>query len=296
MTRSVSVNLAAHLAGGARTIATCWKVTRTDSQVFGFTSHDRDIDFGGVTYVASTGIQRSAIATAADLSTGNLEASGVFDSAAITEDDIRAGLWDHAAVEIFEVNYRDLTQGAVKEIDGWLGEVTFHGNQYRVELRDKAAALNNFVTERMTPACLATLGDSRCKKVLTGYTATGTVTSVTDDRVFDTDLSGATVNLTPSTTGAPDADYFSGGLLTWTTGANAGRSMEVRAYDVSGEVSLQLPMVSTVAPGDEFVAVVGCPKDRDGVRGCELRFDNVVNMRGFPDLPGIDKLGKFGGQ
>ena len=37
------------------TLATLWKVTRLDAEVFGFTDHDKNIVFGGVTYEARSG-------------------------------------------------------------------------------------------------------------------------------------------------------------------------------------------------------------------------------------------------
>lgn len=38
-----------HLDGGATTLAWCWKVTRRDGMVLGFTEHDRALNFDGTT-------------------------------------------------------------------------------------------------------------------------------------------------------------------------------------------------------------------------------------------------------
>ena len=46
--KTVSAGLEAHLALEATTLATCWKVTRTDGTVYGFTSHDKDLVVSGV--------------------------------------------------------------------------------------------------------------------------------------------------------------------------------------------------------------------------------------------------------
>ena len=53
--KSVSGALATHLAGAVTTLATCWRVTRTDGAVFGFTDHDRDLVVSSVTYAAASG-------------------------------------------------------------------------------------------------------------------------------------------------------------------------------------------------------------------------------------------------
>lgn len=292
--RTTSAELATHIAGNATTMAVCWKVTRTDAQVFGFTSHDEDIPFEGVTYVSTRGIGRSTVEASTKLQAANLEVVGVLDSAAISEDALRAGTWDHAEVRVFEVNYADLTMGVLRQMRGWLGEVTVEGSSYKAELRGLADALNKSIGEVVGPGCTAVLGDARCTADLTAYTTTGEVTAVVDGRrVFDTDLAGAVVRLTPSSTGAPPVDYFATGLITWDSGTNAGRRMEVKTNAADGRVTLQLQMAEDIAPGDSFTIVAGCLKSRDV---CAAKFGNVVNFRGFPDLPGVDKIMRVGGQ
>jgi uncharacterized phage protein (TIGR02218 family) len=289
--------LIAHLGGRATTLAMLWRVTRTDGQVFGFTSHDRDLVADGLTHRASLGIQPSALQEGVGLAVGNAEVQAAFASEAITEADLRAGVWDHADVRVRLVNWADPSMGTLKMLRGWLGEVSFDGFTYRAELRGLADLLNRNAGEIVTPGCSAILGDARCQKVLTDYTTTAEVTAVTSNREFDTDLSARTVRLnpgsTPTATGAPPAGYFISGKLTWLTGANAGRAMEVKDNDASGAVWLQLAMEGTVQPGDTFSIVAGCAKSRDV---CRDQFDNLLNFRGFPEVPGLDKLMMLGGQ
>lgn len=292
--RSTSPALAAHIAGNSTTMAVCWKVTRTDGEVFGFTSHDSDLEFEGVTYVATQGIGRSAIEGSTKLQATSSEAIGFLDSEAITDADLKAGMWDHAEVRIFEINWADLPMGALKQLRGRLGEVLVEGGGYKAELRGIADALNKSIGEIVTPACAAIVGDERCTVDLTDYTAEGEVTSVADvRRTFDTDLAGAVVRLTPSSTGAPPAGYFDAGLLTWLTGANAGRLIEVKTSAADGRLRLQLEMPDDIAPGDTFSVKAGCLKSREV---CAEKFGNVINFRGFPDLPGVDKMMRIGGQ
>jgi len=289
--KTVSPGLAAHLAGGAHTMATCWLVTRTDGQVFGFTNHDLDLVIDGVTYAAATGIDRSTIESRQGLSVDNADAVGFLDSDAITHEDLRAGYWDHAEIRIFEVNWADLSMGQLKQMRGWLGEVSVEDQKYKAELRGLMSALNASVGEPYGPSCRARLGDERCQKNLTEYTAAGTVFVATSGREFTTDLPAQTVRLTPTTTGAPPDGYFDAGLLTWLTGLNAGLRAEVKRYE-GGDVELQLPTPNAVQVGDTFSVQSGCPKDRDT---CFTKFGNVVNFRGHPDLPGTDKIIRMGG-
>ncbi len=162
--KAVTGAMAAHLAGSVTTLATCWRVQRTDGVVYGFTDHDRDLTLSGLSYRAATGYQRSAIASRADLSVDENELTGILDAAEITEADLRAGLWDGAEVRIFLVNHRDPTMGDLKLRRGRLGEVVVNDDgTFRAELRGLSQALQQTIGEQYTPECRADLGDGRCR-------------------------------------------------------------------------------------------------------------------------------------
>lgn len=289
--KTIASGLAAHVLLSSTRLASFIKIDRRDGLTIGLTSHDQPVTVGGLLY--EPGFQPSSVVSTIGLSVDNLESKGLLDSESITEADVDASMWDYAEVHVFQCDWADPTLGTLKELRGWFGEFTFVGTGYTVELRNLAGALNVSIGELVGPGCSATVGDARCKVDLTDYTALGEVTAVTDNRVFSSDLASSTVRLTPSSTGAPPLSYFAAGLITWLTGANVGRRMEVKSYAADGSLALQLPMVGTVAPGDTFSVSAGCAKSRDV---CVAEFGNILNFRGFPDLPGIDKVNRFGGQ
>ena len=49
--RTLDLGFKTHIESGATTLATCWKITRTDAVVFGFTDHDQVLSFGGTDYL-----------------------------------------------------------------------------------------------------------------------------------------------------------------------------------------------------------------------------------------------------
>lgn len=277
---AASSGLAAHLAGRATTLAWLWRIQRTDAQVFGFTSHDADIVLDGVTYVAAYGIDPSALQAGVGLAVGNAEVQTVFYASGMTEDDLRAGVWDHADVRVRLVNWQDTGHGVLKMLRGWLGEVQHDGFRYTAELRGLADLLNRPSGEIVSPSCPHTFCDAACTLDPASYTSTGEVLSVTSAREFDTDLTGAAV------------DAYAGGMLTWTGGANAGRAMEVKNNDAAGNFTLHLPMVGPVQAGDTFSVILGCPKTS---AFCSAQ-GNLVNFGGFPDVPGTDRALRVGGQ
>src|SRR5262249_56713500 len=92
----------------------------------------------------------------------NLEVEGMLSSGFITEADIMAGKYDFAEIEIFMVNYADLTQGALKLRRGWLGEVSISRQHFVAEVRGLAQRLSQTIGDLFSPSCRATLGDARC--------------------------------------------------------------------------------------------------------------------------------------
>ena len=72
----VSERFQAHLSSGHTTLARCWQVVRKDGVVLGFTDHDRDLSFDGVTYRADTGLSALSLAQSTGLSVDNTEAIG----------------------------------------------------------------------------------------------------------------------------------------------------------------------------------------------------------------------------
>ncbi len=278
MSRIISIALEAHLQGEVLTLATCWRARLTNGTVYGFTDHTSDLEFMGNTYLASTGYTPTAVTTNSNLSVDNLDVEGYLDSEAISEGDIFAGLWDYAEIEIFQVNYKDLTQGFLGLRRGWLGQIKTGRSTFVAELRGLLQPLQQTIGELFTPGCRYKLGYARCQKDLTDFTFTASVDSVTSNREF-------------SSAALDQADeYFDYGEFTWTSGLNAGLTMEVKTYTV-GEVLLQLNMPYAIAASDEFIIIAGCKKTgRDG--HCKIKFDNYPNFGGFEDVPGIDKMMK----
>lgn len=284
--KAMSSALEAHYALEATTIATCLKLTRRDGVVMGFTEHDRAITFDGVVYEADTGgFAGTATAAASDLSVDNLEVEGYLDSAGLTEEDMMSGHYDFAAVEIFQVNYEDLTMGRAVLATGTLGEVRNEDGKFSAELRGLAQALQQQVGSLYSPDCRANFCDHpapngiwRCYLDVEDWTFTGAVTGVDGDDPHQVFTDSARTE---------DAWYFTYGRLLWTSGENSGRAVEVRRFQAGGIFDLFEGMTHPVEIGDEYSVSAGCDKRFET---CRDRFDNVVNFRGEPHLPGIHKL------
>lgn len=274
--------LSAHLSQGETTLAGYVRITRTDSQVFAFSEHDRDLTIASVVHKPLMGA-RSKLAANADLSIPNLDLASVIDDAGLTEDDLASGLFDGAAVEIGLVNWASPADGVIVLLRGFIGEVRREGVAFHCDVRGLGDRLAQSIGERTSPTCRAVLGDARCGISLTNFTTTGTVTAVTSRRAFAVSFADL-----PGGGGPPPASgYFdNAGVLTWTAGANNGRMHLVRGHSAGGNLELYLPAYHDIQINDTFSVHAGCDKILLG--HCQTRFDNVANFVGEPHVPGVN--------
>ncbi len=281
--KAVPPALAAHLAAGATTLAYCWRVTRIDGLVLGFTEHDRDLVYAGTTFRASTGFTASQIQQSLALSVDNLTAAGALSSADLTETDILAGRYDDAVVELFWINWADTSQGLTIAA-GNLGELTRAGLAFSAEFRSLANRLNQKIGTTCERFCSAKLGDARCKVDLTQPAYRAAATLGTAGQVSELVVGGL---------GGFAADWFTFGTLLATSGANEGLALDVKAHiRTSGVDILQLwvPLPFPAAIGDTATVLAGC---RKSFTTCRVKFGNVPNFRGYPHIPGADTVTRY---
>jgi uncharacterized phage protein (TIGR02218 family) len=278
--RPIPSALQAKLDSGVTTLARCWKLSRRDGVVMGFTDHDRDLIVGGVTFRAGTGFSSSEAVSRFDLSVDGAEISGALADDSLTDADLAAGRYDAAQVETWLVDWSDVSL-QVLIARGRLGEVRREGQAFVAELRGLADLLSQESGRLYTARCGADLGDARCKVDLTNpaFRGTGAVGGIEGTSIF----------VASGLDGFADG-WFSLGRLTWTGGANNGLAVEIKQHRlVAGHARLTLwqAMPEAVAVGDAFTVTAGCDKS---FATCRARFANTDNFRGFPQIPGNDFL------
>lgn len=274
--REIPEGLQAHLDGEATTLCNAWRVTRRDGVVMGFTDHDRDLSFDGLAYLAASGFEASETEDGNGLSAEGGDVSGGFSADAIRAEDLSAGRYDGAKVEVFTVNWQDPSQRLLLRT-AELGEVRREGGLFRVELRRLTHRLDQMRGRIYARQCDAVFGDARCGMNLMAYKAVATVTAVRDDmHVEVSGLSGFTER------------FFRYGVLSFTSGAAKGLSADVedhRRLEGADELTLWLPMAAEIAVGDTLEVTAGCDKR---FSTCKAKFGNGLNFQGFPHIPGSD--------
>ncbi|MCV2868539.1 DUF2163 domain-containing protein [Defluviimonas sp. WL0002] len=272
--------MSAHLATGATTIARAFAVTRRDGMVLGFTDHDRILRFEDIEFHADTGLTAKAIQSGTGLAVDNSEAFGALSSDAITETDILAGRYDGAEVKAWLVNWMDPAQRALI-FRGSLGEISRKGGAFTAELRGLSEALNQPQGRIYHARCSTVLGSAACgfDTRLPGYSAELPVEFIEDGRIFHF-----------SAFAGFDDRWFEKGRLTVLNGEAKGLIGVVkndRARGTGRELELWQSVGIAPRQGDTVRIEAGCDKRAET---CRLKFSNIVNFQGFPDIPGDDWL------
>ncbi|MFM7630877.1 MAG: DUF2163 domain-containing protein [Alphaproteobacteria bacterium] len=279
--KTISPFLLQHLQGCVTTLATCFKITRLDGVVFGFTSWDRPLMLDGLSYQPTESLVGSALESTADLTPDNLDIQGALNHDVLDAADLMSGVYDGASVDVFRVNYQDLPSSLTDTRILWLrraviATVSFENGRFVAELRGLTEKLKKAHLDLYSPTCRARrLGDWSCGISLSSHQNTHTVTVVHDGRRF-------------SASNAKADDYYRFGIVRWTSGPNAGREFVVKGY-TAGQFTLAFAPPFAVAVGNTFVATRGCDRQ---FSTCRDVFNNVKNFRGDPPhlLPGEDKI------
>ncbi|WP_424973826.1 DUF2163 domain-containing protein [Dinoroseobacter sp. S124A] len=272
--------LLAHLATGLTTVCRCWRVARQDGVVFGFTDHDLPLSFEGTTFVADSGLSAAALQQSTGLSVDNSEAIGALSDAAISEEDIRAGRFDGAGVEIWLVNWTNPEERAV-QFRGILGEVQQIDGAFRAELRGLTELLNKPHGRVYQRDCTAVLGDAACALDVSDpkFSVEAEVTAQSEGRVFSFDPLEAF-----------DLSWFERGRFIVLSGAAAGLHALIkndRWLDGRRDIEVWEAIGQSIVPGDRVRLIAGCDKRHDT---CRFKFQNSENFQGFPYIPGDDWL------
>lgn len=304
--RTISPELQEHLDTGATTITVLIRIEPRDPKFapFGITRLDRDVVYndgaGSIEYSALIGMVPADLSSTSAMDVGNSQFAHLVPqfSVDVSEELIRAGVYDYAWYSVYVVNYEDLTMGHWIPPAGFgqLGQISIdnRGLSFKTELTDITKLLKQTVVEKDSITCRAIFGSQPigtgggvveqrfpCGKDLTGLWTSFTVTSVglETNRTFT--ASGLVL---PANTAVP-------GMVKWTTGDNANRRYEVESQSGAGLVTLGFETQFPIQVGDTGQIRPDCTKWIDGINGCKFHFGEPEwknHYRGEPFIPIAD--------
>jgi uncharacterized phage protein (TIGR02218 family) len=255
-------------------VATFWRLYRGDGAAMGFTSHDRDLRFGGLLHRAAPGMLPSAIRRTAGLSADSAEVKGALAHDSISADDLASGRFDGARVEVGVVDWETLECAVLYR--GRIGAVSQEAGSFEAELRSAKAAFEEDLVPRTSPTCRARFCGPGCALSAARFTHEANAAGVdpaTGRIVFD---------------GGPARELMAHGWVRWVDGPFAGIRMPVLAADADGLLLDGAP--DDVEIGTRAELREGCDHR---FQTCHDRFANAANFQGEPFLPGNDFLASY---
>ena len=159
--KNIEEDFAARLASGVTFTCLCWRLTRADGLVVAVTEHDRALMVDGVVYNPGGALTAGEFTSSTELQPGQASAMGALSSDAISEEDLHAGFWDEARVDVFRVDWMH-PEDFVQIWAGRFSEISHGALGFEAELVSLKADLERPVGRIYSRRCDAVLGDARC--------------------------------------------------------------------------------------------------------------------------------------
>lgn len=246
-------------------------ITRLDGTVIRFAESDVAATVDGDTYNILPGLQVSAVKHTSNGETPSCQIDAVYGSGALFDsDDIDAGLFDSAAVQIYIVDRLNLSRKGLL-FTGAISNITCDpiNHQVTFDVKGPAANAGILMTRKRSPMCQTDLFSPLCGLDKTAYAVTSSVSLIVD--AFNFRVSGLT-----------QADsYFNQGVGVTDNNVAFVISNWVQSTQT---ISTYLPSHRLVSAGLGLTLYPGCNLTL-GTGGC-AKFSNQLNFQGEPHFLG----------
>lgn len=242
------------------------------------TSWTKDVFYNGEHYRSVNGLIPTAFESRTDATTQDMELELLIDGDVMKLSEIKNGFYDECEVKIFLASPEKMqhrlymssgTLGGYKIKDDLSVSFEYKGIFYKLE---KSSG------DVYKHSCRANLYDNRCKVDMSSYKLEDSVGTILTTKKFTA----------ASIISFPDG-YYNFGRLVFITGLNAGAEFSVK-NQVGNEIDLLLEPANPVATSDQFVIYAGCDKS---FNTCKTKFNNYLNFRGEPFIPGKEALARY---
>ncbi|MCU7611420.1 DUF2163 domain-containing protein [Anaplasma capra] len=268
--KNVAQELLTHISQEVITVALCCRMTAKSTEVR-LTEHDENLEINNAIYSACNCINFGPIHHGRNSITALVE---ITECNAVSKVNLMNGQCGRVEVELFLVNYENISQGAITLFVGTIGGITIDDNKLKISLEGAKNALHTKVGTLFSPHCRAQFCDGKCKLDREKFTFQGSVSKVVN-------------YLTLEDAALPDIDgYYKHGVITFLEGSNRGVSVGVRDH-VSHVLYLLRSTPHPVLPGDAYSIIAGCDKN---FLTCSKKFNNTRNFRGEPHIPDLNSI------
>ena len=195
----------------------------------------------------------------------------------ITEDMVRGRALDGATFVVEVLDYESPQFGTMILWTGLFGDIDFdERGRCQISIDSLLSQAQTNIGEVYSQECRNDFSDEQCRY------------PVEDLRVFF-QMDGIDPNnyvFRSDDLISDDDNVYNYGVVTLTSGANAGTIIEVMSSQANGTIVLALPTPYPIDFGDFGEIVPGCSKQ---LSQCLNDYNNVLNYRGEPHVPTVDE-------
>jgi len=264
--KTITDDLKSTLDSNFTHIVKCWKISLKHGGILAFSNNDTAFLYDGVEYNPTLS-DVTDIKTSASIEMDTLYAENLISGELINADDICAGLFDNAEVEIFLLDPQHTERGKIFLLSGKISRIEYKDDIFIAHIDGIKNELNHTIGNTYSPRCRARFCDHKCKLSKEDYTYSATIDHIVDKNTFTT---------SDKEICDKSDEYFTNGVVTFAT-----KELEIVQFS-NGTFVLLEPIPQNIAVGDEFTVLAGCDKV---FRTCCERFNNAINFRGEPHLP-----------
>jgi len=228
----------------ATTLCFCWRLTKKNGAVLGFTDHDRALTFDGTSFEPQSGFSQSEAQSSLGLAVDTAEIEGALSSTRLSETEIDAGLFDGAKIETFRVDWTAPEGAGLIRVSA-IGKIIRRDGALVAELESLVRNLDRPAGRYLRRSCDAELGDARCGVTVAGFAAAGAIVSRT----------GAGTYVVSGLDTCADG-WFGGGKLT----------VEGRTYGVTAHRRGTEGVLVTLDGADDIAPESRSPSPQDATR------------------------------
>lgn len=261
------------LAADVTTLAICVRLRRSDGFQLGLTTHDAPIRLAGLLYQSTPGLTLSAIRSGSMDAPELGEVSGPWSDEAISANDIVRGRYDEAAADMFLVDWAAPDRTPIPLATGFVRQTEHTPTSYTLGIVSGLTKLAEVALPAYSPFCRALFTGAQCGVNMALWRKRDVVVAVDP-------IEPAIVLQT-----AYDGVQWRNGRIRVASGPAA-----AEVIGISGSMGRRIMvdwLPTQLSSGDQILLEPGCDK-QSGT--CRTVYNNFVNFRGEPNIPGEDSL------
>lgn len=275
--KNITEELKSIINDSTTNLVKCWKITLKNGETIGFTNASNDFIFEDVKYNHLSSDDVENLKSNSDVENDTLQFTNLISSDLIKTDDILTGKYDSAKIEIFIVDLENLDKGKVSLLNGKIFDIQFKDNSFIANVKGLKNEIDKTIGDVYSPLCRTSFCSEKCKLNKVNFTFNAVISKVVDNISFLTENENI-IN--------KEDGYFENGVVEFLSGKNKGQKTEIKQFS-NGLFMMSTELAYSIEVGDSFSVIAGCDK---AFKTCCSKFNNAVNFRGEPYLPGLDLL------